>query len=158
MDYNKDCLKCGFAYTGNQPPPAACPECGAYYAKVEAHLQNGSPLKAEKITRKKPYHQRLKTLLNACISKARLLSEAATASREKQEEKAALARQSKGIVVRLYTGTYEETAGLLQSDANKLAQEGFEPIHQQWQPKTRGGGLYFGNCLLPFCCLLSFGQ
>lgn len=38
MSEGKQCLKCGHTRTEDDPPPSSqCPECGAIYAKVEAH-------------------------------------------------------------------------------------------------------------------------
>lgn len=46
----KQCLKCGHEWKGEGAPPAACPACGAIYARVEEAIRAGQPVRRHATT------------------------------------------------------------------------------------------------------------
>ncbi|SEG13280.1 hypothetical protein [Marinobacterium lutimaris] len=139
MSDGKKCLKCGFV--NQQEEAEACPDCGAYYAKVEAHLNNTQSNKPDP----RP---------SAGPSQLEKFSKALVAAKEAPAKAKAEARQSQNTLVRNYKGKQEEAFVEFQKDAALLEAEGFEPVNQVWIPGSWGCGSFLVALAL---CLLIIG-
>ncbi|WP_291994909.1 zinc ribbon domain-containing protein [Candidatus Accumulibacter sp. ACC003] len=122
------CRKCGYErQSSDTTPKAECPKCGAIYAKVDEHLERQ---KAEAAKRQEAEEQRQQQL------QAKL-------DETKQRE-----RLQKQVIVKTYKGSQAKAMELFQSDAAKMAAEGYFPTSQSWAPGAYGCGSFLGALLL----------
>ena len=125
----KKCLRCGHVRqeyeTGR---PEQCPNCGAFYAKVEAQLKNGAQ-------RKPPKQRPVKSSGSSVIKKA---AAALIAAKDAPRQAEAEARKHQNVLVRTYKGKQSEAIIAFQNDAAVLEHEGFEPSHQMWEDGKYG--------------------
>lgn len=114
MNTGKECLKCGYVREEADPKPNyLCPNCGAVYAKVEAHLS------ASETAPK--------------ISKFKKVCRALEAAKAEPELEKIRARQSTSTIIRSYNAKQNVAITIYEKEAAKLALEGFEPVNQIWE-------------------------
>jgi predicted nucleic acid-binding Zn-ribbon protein len=70
MTEGKQCFKCG--HTNTDPQLEACPQCGAYYAKVEARIASNHSQPRDKPKKKSPLLPRVIKGLKAAKESPRL--------------------------------------------------------------------------------------
>lgn len=139
MTEGKQCLKCG--HTNTNPQLEACPQCGAYYAKVAAHIATNQTTN--------PASRKKSPLLPRIIKGIKAAKESPRLARIEE-------RKGKDTLVMVYRGNRETAAEAFEREAASLKQEGFEPAEQTWQQDGRGAPIFFGNCLVVLLLLVFF--
>lgn len=137
----KQCLRCGYVRQEFETDrPEQCPNCEAFYAKVEAQLKN-------KAKRKAPKKRPLKPSDSSMIKKA---AAALIAAKDAPRQAETEARKHQSVLVRTYKGKQSTAIIAFQNDAAALEHEGFEPTHQMWEDGKYGCGPFMLALFLSF--------
>jgi len=132
MNAGKQCLKCGYTRTDQDPSPFyPCPSCGAVYEKVEA---------ARRAKNQKPTKKNILAKVGQVAAAIKIAPELG------QQE----VRKSLSTLVRTYHGKQSDAVTAFSKETAKLKSEGFYPTQQLWEDGRWSGWAFLVALLLCF--------